>query len=77
MYLQRYLEDQANGKTYPTFIDGLKALATCAEVTQSMQTWLTDAVWMSKTLHFSTSIVPFLPTLCTERTAAHAGFSFI
>jgi len=47
LYLPEYLHDQRQNKQYYGFVEGLSRLAECATVTQSMDTWFSDALWMT------------------------------
>lgn len=54
LYLPRYLHDQKQNTQYCGFGEGLRRLASCAEVTQSMDVWQNDAAWM--TAYFSIGV---------------------
>ena len=54
LYLPRYLQDQRDHVHYESFSTGLHRLEGCAEVTQDMDVWRSDAPWM--TAYFSVGV---------------------
>lgn len=55
MYINRWLEDQFNGKTYFTFKQGLVDLNTRWVITHDIKDWASEIPWMS--LYFSAAVL--------------------
>ena len=51
MYFSRWLSDEASGRTYMTFAEGLHDVSSRWVVTYDVQTWREEIAWMS--LYFS------------------------
>mmetsp|Transcript_77887 Transcript_77887/g.137312 ORF Transcript_77887/g.137312 Transcript_77887/m.137312 type:complete len:318 (-) Transcript_77887:355-1308(-) len=47
MYITRYLQDTADGKTYFGVVEGLVDTASCKVVTQSYNAWKEEIPWMT------------------------------
>jgi hypothetical protein len=55
MYLSRWSQDQAAGKKYFSFVDGIIDLNTRWIVTHSISDWHSEIPWMS--LYFSFAVL--------------------